>query len=179
MATRTSTSTKDKPASARSRGRKKAASALSRRGGAPPPPRLTDEVIAYLDALYAGNPAQVICLGYGHLWAVLVPGRGKPAGWRSFRIPGGGGVFGIEEDCIRDELGDGTTCESVRVSHTGMRGIFLDRGVNRQYKRGEHWKVRPENSRITRLDVIDYLTWTMGDELFADGGPEQGEGAIA
>ena len=107
------------------------------------------------------------------------PGRGRPKGWRSYRISGAGGVFGVEEDCIRDELGDGTTCESVRVSHTGIRGIFLDRGVNRQYKRGEHWKIRPEGSRMTRLDVIDYLTWTMGDELFAEGGPEQGEDAIA
>jgi hypothetical protein len=174
------TTVKDKTAkTARPRSRKKAASSLSRLGGAPPPPRLTSEVIAYLDEIYAANPAQVICLGYGHQWAVLIPGRGRPRGWRSFRIPGAGGVFGIEEDCLRDELGDGSTCESVRVSHTGIRGIFLDRGVSRQYKRGEHWKIRPENSRITRLDVIDYLTWTMGDVLFDDGEPEMGDGALA
>jgi len=175
MATRTAVKDTGKaPAKPRRSRAKKTASPLSREGGAPPPPRLTDEVIGYLDSLYAGNPAQVICLGYGHQWAVITPGRGKPAGWRSFRIPGAGGVFGIEEDCLRDEFGDGSTCESTRISHTGIRGIFLDRGVNRQYKRGEHWKIRPEGSRITRLDVIDYLTWTMGDVLFADGGPEQG-----
>jgi hypothetical protein len=164
---------KDKPARTRRSGKKTASSALSRAGGAPPPPRLSDEVIAYLDQLYAANPAQVICLGYGHQWPVLIPGRGRPRGWSSHWL--GSRVFGIEEDCLRDELGDGSTCETTRVSNTTARGIFLDRGVHRQYKRGEHWRIRPERSRITRLDIIDYLTWTMGDVLFDGGQPETGD----
>jgi hypothetical protein len=161
----------DKPAKTRRRGKKTAVTPLSRAGGAPPPPRLTDEVIAYLDSLTAANPAQVVCLGYGHQWGVLIPGRGRPQGWRSFRLPGAGGIFGIEEDCLREDAGD--WCGTTRVSHTGLRGIFLDRGVHRQYKRDlDRWKVRPEGSKISRLDIIDYLTWTMGDELFESGEAE-------
>jgi hypothetical protein len=161
---------KEKTAKAGRTRKKKEARPLSRAAGAKPPPRLTAEVIAYLDQLTAANPAQVVCLGYGHQWPILIPGRGKPDGWTPYRVPGVGGVFGIQEDCIREDAGD--WCGSSRVSHTGLRGIFLDRGIKRRYKRDDKWKIRPEGSRITRLDIIDYLTWTMGDELFELGEPE-------
>jgi hypothetical protein len=159
------------------KGRKTAAARMSRAAGAKPPPRLTPEIVGYLDKVWAANPAQLICLAYGHLWPILLPGRGRPRGWRPWRVPGGGGVFGIDESCVRDELGTGETCGRIRVSHTGERGIiFLERGTHRVYKNedDDRWLVRPEGAQLTRLDVIDYLTWTMGDELFA--GIEEGEG---
>lgn len=133
---------------------------------------LGHEVITYLDAI---SNAQLICLAYGHIWPVLIPGRGRPRGWKPSLAGGRGGVFRIEEDCIRDDAG---SCGTVRVSYTEDHGIFMPRGVSRQYRRdNDVWEVRPENSRITRLDVLDYITFRMAAELFS--GIEPGEGALA
>jgi hypothetical protein len=139
--------------------------------------RLSPEVVAYFDGL---TLAQLICLAYGHTWPELIPGRGRPKGWRANLAPGHEGAFLITESCTRDALDDGKTCGSDRTTYTGERGIFLERGRHRQYKRDDAiWQVRPEGSRITRIDVLDYIMTVMGAELFADGQPEQGEGGLA
>src|ERR1700742_5256617 len=77
-------------------------------------PGLTAEVRTYLDQL---TLAQLICLAYGHIWPVLIPGRGRPAGWTSIPDHRTQGVFLISESCVRDDTG--STCNTVRTSYTG------------------------------------------------------------
>jgi hypothetical protein len=135
-------------------------------------PRLDGHVIAYLDSL---TLAQLICLCYGHIWPVLIPGRGRPRGWRASVAPNRDRVARITEECVRNDAGYG--CGTVRTSYTGERGIFLDHGTNRQYAYDEKtWAVRPDGSRLTRVDVYNYILWRCAGELFAE--PEQGDGAI-
>jgi hypothetical protein len=136
--------------------------------------RLGAEVVAYLDGL---TLQQLLCLAYGHIWPVLVPGRGRPKGWRANLAPQMEGVFLITEACIRDEDGSGGTCGTDRTTYTGEHGIFMERGRHRNYKRDDTWKIRPEGSRISRIDVLDYIFYLMGAELFAE--PEQGDGGLA
>lgn len=135
--------------------------------------RLGAEVVTYLDGL---TLQQLLCLAYGHIWPVLVPGRGRPKGWSANLASEG--VFLITESCIRDEDGSGSTCGSDRTTYTGEHGIFMERGRHRSYKRDKAiWQIRPENSRITRIDVLDYIFYLMGAELFTDA--EQGDGALS
>jgi len=133
------------------------------------------EVQSYLDRL---TLAQLICLAYGHIWPVLIPGLGRPQGWSAFpdhRVERQG-VFLVSEDCVRDDTG--STCGTVRTSYTSRSGIFMEKGATRQYKRDKDiWQIRPEGSRITRVDVINYIMSRMGAELFTE--PVPGEGAIA
>jgi len=137
--------------------------------------RLGAAVVAYLDKL---TLQQLLCLAYGHTWPVLIPGRGRPRGWRAVLAPEQEGAFLITETCTRDEDGSGRTCGSVRTTYTGAQGIFMERGRHRQYKRDMSiWEIRPEGSRITRLDVIDYITVLMAGELFADE-PVLGDGTL-
>lgn len=130
---------------------------------------LSPEVVTYLDKL---SLAQLVCLAYGHIWPVLIPGRGRPRGWRP--AIAAEASFRIAEDCVRNDAG---SCGTVRSYYTGPHGIFLVRGVRRQYDYDQDvWEKRPENVRITRLDVLDYLTFRMAAELFTD--IETGEGAV-
>lgn len=140
--------------------------------------RLGAEVVKYLDGL---TLAQLLCLAYGHTWPILVPGKGRPRGWRANLAPSRDGVFLITENCTRDETHDGKTCGSLRSTYTGERGIFLERGRHRQYRYDDStWQKRPEGSRITRIDVLDYIMTVMGEELFANGSePAEGEGGLA
>jgi hypothetical protein len=134
--------------------------------------RLGAAVVAYLDGL---SLAQLVCLAYGHTWPVLIPGRGRPAGWRANLAPEREGAFLITEECTRDAAGFG--CETLRTTYTAEHGIFMDRGRHRQYRYDKNaWEVRPEGARITRLDVTDYIMARMGDELFAE--PAAAEGAL-
>jgi hypothetical protein len=137
--------------------------------------RLGAGVMTYLDGL---TLQQLLCLAYGHIWPVLVPGRGKPRGWRANLAPDMDGAFLITENCIRDEDGSGSTCGSDRTTYTGERGIFMERGRHRSYKRDKSiWQVRPEGSRITRIDVLDYIFYLMGAELFTE--PDEGDGGLS
>ena len=137
--------------------------------------RLGAEVVTYLDGL---TLQQLLCLAYGHIWPVLVPGRGRPKGWRANLAPQMDGVFLITESCIRDEDDSGRTCGSDRTTYTGERGIFMERGRHRSYKRDKDiWQIRPEGSRISRIDVLDYIFYLMGAELFTDVG--EGDGGLA
>ena len=136
--------------------------------------RLGREVVSYLDGL---TLAQLLCLAYGHIWPILIPGRGRPRGWRANIAPEREGAFLITELCVRDEDGSGQLCGTDRTSYTGEHGIFLERG-RRQYRRDkENWKIRPEGSRITRIDVQDYIYYLMGAELFGD--VAEGDGGLA
>lgn len=135
--------------------------------------RLGKEVVLYLDKL---TLAQLLCLAYGHIWPILIPGRGRPRGWRAALSGDREGSFLITEACVRDEDDSGRTCGSERTSYTGEHGIFLERG-RRQYKRDkEIWKIRPEGSRITKIDVQDYIFYLMGEELFGD--VTEGDGGL-
>jgi hypothetical protein len=137
--------------------------------------RLGAEVVTYLDGL---TLQQLLCLAYGHIWPVLVPGRGRPKGWRANLAPQMDGVFLITESCIRDEDDSGRTCGSDRTTYTGERGIFMERGRHRSYKRDKDiWQIRPEGSRISRIDVLDYIFYLMGAELFTDA--SEGDGGLA
>jgi hypothetical protein len=136
--------------------------------------RLGAEVVTYLDGL---TLQQLLCLAYGHIWPVLVPGRGRPEGWRANLAPDMEGAFLITESCIRDEDHSGSTCGSERTTYTGEHGIFMERGRHRQYKRDrEIWRIRPEGSRISRIDVLDYIFYLMGAELFTDAA--EGDGGL-
>lgn len=138
--------------------------------------RLGAAVVTYLDGL---TLQQLLCLAYGHIWPVLVPGRGRPKGWRANLAPEmTEGVFLITENCIRDEDQSGSTCGSERTTYTGEHGIFMERGRHRQYKRDKSiWQIRPEGSRISRIDVLDYIFYLMGAELFTDA--DEGDGGLA
>jgi len=136
--------------------------------------RLGAEVVTYLDGL---TLQQLLCLAYGHIWPVLVPGRGRPKGWRANLAPQMEGVFLITEACIRDEDDSGETCGTDRTTYTGEHGIFMERGRHRNYKRSDTWRIRPEGSRISRIDVLDYIFYLMGAELFTDA--SEGDGGLA
>ena len=137
--------------------------------------RLGAAVVAYLDGL---TLQQLLCLAYGHIWPVLVPGRGRPKGWRAVIAPEMEGAFLITESCIRDEDGSGSTCGSDRTTYTGEHGIFMERGRHRSYRRDKAiWQIRPEGSRISRIDVLDYIFYLMGAELFTDA--DEGDGGLA
>lgn len=137
--------------------------------------RLGSEVVTYLDGL---TLQQLLCLAYGHIWPVLVPGQGRPRGWRAVLAPQMEGAFLITESCIRDEDHSGSTCGSDRTTYTGEHGIFMERGRHRSYRRDTSvWQIRPEGSRITRIDVLDYIFYLMGSELFTDAG--EGDGGLA
>lgn len=138
------------------------------------PPGLDAHVFAYLDKL---SLAQLLCLAYGHTWPLLIPGRGRPKGWRAALLPDRDSVFRITEECTRDDAGFG--CGTLRTSDTTSNGILRDRETTRQYRYdNDVWEVRPEGSRLTRVDITDYITWRMAKagELFT--APEQDEGGL-
>lgn len=136
--------------------------------------RLGADVVTYLDKL---SLAQLLCLAYGHIWPILIPGRGRPKGWRAVLAPDRQGSFLITEGCVRDDAGFG--CESTRRTYTGEHGIFMERGKHRQYHYDpQAWEKRPEGARITRIDVQDYIMARMADDLFATE-PAQGEGGLS
>ena len=133
--------------------------------------RLGKEVVTYLDGL---TLAQLLCLAYGHIWPIIIPGKGRPKGWRAVIAPEREGAFLITELCVRDEDGSGQLCGTDRTSYE--HGIFLERG-RRQYRRDkELWKIRPEGSRLTKLDVQDYIYYLTGDALFGD--VAEGDGGL-
>lgn len=140
--------------------------------------RLGAEVYTYLDKL---SLAQLLCLAYGHIWPILIPGRGRPRGWRA-NLGGSGheGQFLITEECVRDDAG--FACGSSRDTYTGEHGIFMERGKHRAYRRDKDiWEIRPEGARFTRLDVQDYIMARMAadGEIFDLGQIAEGEGAAA
>lgn len=133
---------------------------------------LAAEIRTYLEGL---SVPQLLCLAYGHVWPVLVPGNDVPRGFRAVPDAERQGVYLITEACTRLITEPGRrkpsdySCGTVRRSQTLPAGVF-DRSHYRSYAYdGDSWEVRPENSRLTRLDFLDEIYRRMGTVLFAAG----------
>lgn len=139
---------------------------------------LAAEIRDYLDGL---SVDQLLCLAYGHPWAVLIPGQAVPPGFRAVPDPEIRGVYLITETCMRAVYEPGRrkpllfSCGTVRSSRTLPAGVF-DRSHHRSYAYDEDsWEVRPLGSRLTRIDFLDEIWDRMGRDLF----PESYAGAPA
>jgi hypothetical protein len=112
---------------------------------------------------------QLLCLAYGHKWPELIPGIRLPKGFRSVPAPQRDGIYLITESCIR-ETRDGI-CGTRRSSRTlpgTVRGLY-DRKHGRSYDYDDdEWEVRPEGSRLTRVDFLNEIWRRMGPQLFPE-----------
>lgn len=131
---------------------------------------LAREIEEYLRGL---SVAQLVCLAYGHKWPELIPGIRVPKGFRAVPSPQRDGAFLVTESCTRRIViaKDISECGTRRSSRTlpasnGVRGIF-DRQHMRSYAYDDdEWEVRPEGSRLTRIDFLNEIYRRMGRDLF-------------
>jgi hypothetical protein len=144
---------------------------------------LAYEIEVYLRGL---SIAQLVCLTYGHRWPELIPipGMKVPKGFRILPSPEIRGIYLVTENCTRKisikngRRADVQTCGTVRKSQTlpgDIPGLY-DRKHARQYAYdNDVWEVRPEGSRLTRIDFWNETIRRMGRVLL----PAEYEGTEA
>lgn len=87
------------------------------------------------------SDAQLMCLAYGHVIPVLIPGQRIPKGIDMVPDQRASGCMQMTEHCLRD-------CDVSRVSTT-LPGYRFDLDVLYQYIYGDRWIVRPDHLELT------------------------------
>lgn len=101
------------------------------------------------------SPEQATCMGQGHDWPKIRPGRALPKGVDA--VPQRMGAFQVRETC--------STCKTVRTWTTLPGGAFnLD--IQYRYEHPKDWVVRHGEVDVTRRD-IRADTWDQFGRLLA------------
>lgn len=113
------------------------------------PDRARQQYLASLSA------EQAVCMGQGHDWPKIKPGKALPRGIEA--VPQHNGQFQVRETC--------PVCKTVRTWTTLPGGAF-DLDIQYRYEHPKDWVTRHGDVEVTRRD-IRADTWEQFGKLLA------------